>query len=61
MLSTENPYDQSQIRSGKHIGRYYSSAIVCERCYYVYKELDRLRKIQFKNALKSKAEKEERQ
>ena len=50
----ENPYTNSQNTSGKHLGRYYSTATVCDACYHVYKELDRLRKKSFKVSLKQK-------
>jgi hypothetical protein len=44
--------------SAKHLGRYYSSSLVCERCYYVYKELNRLRNIEFQNTLRTKKREE---
>lgn len=56
---SENPYQNSQVTSGKHIGRYYSSATVCDACYRVYKELDRLRKKRFKDNLRSKKQEAE--
>jgi hypothetical protein len=44
--------------SSKHLGRYYSTALVCERCYSVYKELNRLRKKEFNFLLKNKKNEE---
>jgi len=51
---SENPYHNSETASCKHLGRYYSTTSVCERCYTVYKELDRLRKEDFRVAMKNK-------
>jgi hypothetical protein len=55
----DKPYHNSDTSSSKHIGRYYSHASVCERCYHVYKELDRLRKYEMAAALKAKRAEDE--
>lgn len=62
-----HPHHQDMLQSqnatsSKHLGRYYSSALVCERCYHVYKELNRLRKQELNSLIKNKQreEKEEK-
>mmetsp|Transcript_12645 Transcript_12645/g.20532 ORF Transcript_12645/g.20532 Transcript_12645/m.20532 type:complete len:836 (-) Transcript_12645:1414-3921(-) len=49
-----NPFHNGQSSSAKHLGRYYSNTSVCEKCYHVYKDLDRLRQFGFKQNLQDK-------
>ena len=48
------PFHEGQNSSSKHLGRYYSSCSVCEKCYHVYKDLDRMRRSGFKQELQQK-------
>ena len=49
-----NPFHSGQSSSAKHLGRYYSNTSVCEKCFHVYKDLDRLRQHGFKQDLQDK-------